>query len=132
MGSGSATFTKWLVGEGPEMVGAAGGVVGDGTFSGRVLELEPGETTVIRAVYRLTGSAVLLGTGFRDWGPVSSEVRTWFLAGYQSVNPLGRTESYWWDVLVAWSSLGMVPAGEDPTGWRSEALSQLSWPSVRT
>ena len=55
MGSGSATFTKWLIGEGPEMVGAAGGVVGDGTFSGRVLELEPGETTVIRAVYRLTG-----------------------------------------------------------------------------
>jgi len=38
------------------MVGAAGGVVGDGTVSGRVLELEPGETTVIRAVYRLTGS----------------------------------------------------------------------------
>ena len=56
MGSGSATFTKWLVGEGPEMVGVAGGVVGDGTYSGRVLELEPGDTTVVRAVYRLTGS----------------------------------------------------------------------------
>ena len=56
MGSGSATFTKWMVGEGPEMVGVAGGAVGDGTYSGRVLEMEPGDTTVVRAVYRLTGS----------------------------------------------------------------------------
>jgi hypothetical protein len=38
------------------MVGVAGGSVGDGTYKGRVLELEPGETTVIRAVYQLTGS----------------------------------------------------------------------------
>ncbi len=56
MGSSSATFTKWLVGEGPEMVGIAGGVVGEGTYSGRVLELVPGDpTTVVRAVYRLAG-----------------------------------------------------------------------------
>jgi hypothetical protein len=56
MGSSSATFTKWLVGEGPEMVGVAGGVVGDGAYSGRVLELEEGDpTTVVRAVYRLAG-----------------------------------------------------------------------------
>lgn len=56
MGSSDATFTKWLVGEGPEMTGVAGGLVGDGAFSGRVLELLPGSpTTVIRAVYRLTG-----------------------------------------------------------------------------
>ena len=56
MGSNGATFTKWLVGDGPEMLGIAGGVVGEGTYSGRVLELVPGEpTTAIRAVYRLTG-----------------------------------------------------------------------------
>jgi hypothetical protein len=56
MGSNTATFTKWLVGEGPEMVGVAGGVVGEpGVYSGRVLELEPGDTTVVRAVYRLAG-----------------------------------------------------------------------------
>ncbi|MFZ2013062.1 MAG: hypothetical protein WAV00_04505 [Nocardioides sp.] len=56
MGSRTATFTKWLVGEGPEMVGVAGGVVGDGAYSGRVLELIPGDpTTVVRAVYRLAG-----------------------------------------------------------------------------
>jgi hypothetical protein len=56
MDSNGATFTKWLVGEGPEMVGVSGGVVGDGAFSGRVLEMLPGDpTTVIRAVYRLAG-----------------------------------------------------------------------------
>jgi hypothetical protein len=37
------------------MAGIAGGAVGDGVYSGRVLELEPGDTTVVRAVYRLTG-----------------------------------------------------------------------------
>lgn len=53
----TSTFTKWLVGEGPEMVGHAGGAVGEGgTYSGRVLEMEPeGPTTVVRAVYRLAG-----------------------------------------------------------------------------
>jgi hypothetical protein len=53
----TSTFTKWLVGEGPEMVGLAGGAVGDGgTYTGRVLEMEQGDpTTVVRAVYRLTG-----------------------------------------------------------------------------
>jgi hypothetical protein len=58
MGMSTATFTKWLVGEGPEMVGVAGGVVGDdGAYAGRVLELVPGEpTTVVRAVYQLAGS----------------------------------------------------------------------------
>lgn len=38
------------------MVGVAGGVVGDGAYTGRVLELVPGDpTTVVRAVYRLAG-----------------------------------------------------------------------------
>jgi hypothetical protein len=57
MGSHASTFTKWLVGDGPEMVGVAGGAVGDGgSYSGRVLELEEGDpTTVVRAVYRLAG-----------------------------------------------------------------------------
>ena len=58
MGSTSATFTKWLVGEGPEMVGIAGGVVGDGTYTGRVLDMVVGDpTTIVRAIYRFTGSA---------------------------------------------------------------------------
>ena len=29
--TGAATFTKWMVGEGPEMAGTVGGSVGDGT-----------------------------------------------------------------------------------------------------
>ena len=56
MSTNSATFTKWMVGDGPQMTGVAGGSVGEGVYSGRVLELEPGDTTVVRAVYRLTGS----------------------------------------------------------------------------
>lgn len=83
------------------------------------------EARLDHRVVELARSAVLLGTRFRDWGPVSAEVRSWFLDGYQSTSPLSPIESDWWDVLVAWSSLGMVPAGEDPTGWRSAALRQL-------
>ncbi len=53
---GEATFTKWLVGEGPEMAGVAGGVVGDGAYSGKVLELIPGDpTTTVEARYQLSG-----------------------------------------------------------------------------
>jgi len=56
MDSGTATFTKWLVGEGPEMSGIAGGIVGDGTYSGRVLDMVEGDpTTIVRAIYRFTG-----------------------------------------------------------------------------
>jgi hypothetical protein len=57
MDSHTSSFTKWLVGEGPQMIGVAGGAVGEpGAYSGRVLELEEGDpTTVVRAVYRLSG-----------------------------------------------------------------------------
>jgi hypothetical protein len=56
MGSSSTTFTKWLVGEGPEMLGIAGGAVGDGRYAGRVLEMVEGDpTTVVRAVYGFSG-----------------------------------------------------------------------------
>jgi homoserine kinase type II len=63
------------------------------------------EARLDHRVVELARSAVLLGTRYRDWGPVSSEVRTWFLDGYQSVSSLSPAESAWWDVLVAWSSL---------------------------
>ncbi|PZR55058.1 aminoglycoside phosphotransferase [Xylanimonas oleitrophica] len=71
-------------------------------------------------------SAVLLGTQFHDWGPVTAEVRTAFLAGYQSVQPLGPEERQWWNVLVLWYSLAFVPPGDDPTGWRPAALDHLA------
>lgn len=62
-------------------------------------------------------SAVLLGTRFHDWGPVSSEVRSQLLDGYQSVRPFTAAESAWWPILVLWASLMMVPAVEDEAGW---------------
>ncbi len=71
-------------------------------------------------------SAVMLGTRFRDWGPVSAEVRTMFLAGYQSVRQLTPHEASWWDVLVLWYALALVPPGDDPTGWGASALSHLA------
>ena len=52
-----ATFTKWMVGEGPEMAGVVGGVVGDGAYAGKVLDYIPGDPTVIvEARYQFNGS----------------------------------------------------------------------------
>ena len=52
----TATFTKWLIGEGPNMAGVVGGAAGEGTYSGKVLDMDPGPTTVIAATYRFHGS----------------------------------------------------------------------------
>ena len=52
----TATFTKWLIGEGPNMAGVVGGVVGEGSFAGKVLEMNPGPTTTIRSIYGFKGS----------------------------------------------------------------------------
>ena len=54
--SDTATFTKWMVGEGPDMAGVVGGTVGDGTYSGKVLDMALGPTTTVEAIYRFTGS----------------------------------------------------------------------------
>jgi homoserine kinase type II len=76
-------------------------------------------------VVELAHTAVLLGTQYRDWGPVSREVHNWFLAGYQSVRPLRESEIQWWDALVLWFSLMFVPAGDDPTGWGASVMQLL-------
>lgn len=74
----------------------------------------------------LARSAVLLGTRYRNWGPVPREVRDAFLDGYQSVRRLGPAEHAWWDVLVLWYSLRMAPpSGDDPTGWGAAAKAQI-------
>jgi hypothetical protein len=52
----AVTFTKWMVGEGPEMAGVVGGAVGKGAYTGKVLDFNPGPTTVIAAIYQLDGS----------------------------------------------------------------------------
>ena len=50
-----ATFTKWVT-DWPNMAGTVGGAVGEGTFSGKVLDYSPGPTTVIAALYQFGGS----------------------------------------------------------------------------
>ena len=77
-------------------------------------------------VVELARSAVLLGTRFHNWGPVSAEVRAEFLAGYQSVRRLTPVEAGWWDIVLLWQVLANVPRGDDPTGWGSSALSHLA------
>ena len=84
------------------------------------------EARVDHCIDELARSAVMLGTRFRDWGPVSAEVRATFLSGYQSERRLTPAEEGWWDVLVLWYALLLVPRGDDPTGWRSSALSHVA------
>jgi hypothetical protein len=52
----TATFTKWMVGEGPSMAGVVGGAVGEGAYVGQVLDLTQGPTAVIEARYQFNGS----------------------------------------------------------------------------
>ena len=52
----TATFTKWMVGEGPLMSGIVGGVAGEGAYAGKVLDYAPGPTTVIAATYQFNGA----------------------------------------------------------------------------
>ncbi|UAL31921.1 phosphotransferase [Nocardioides rotundus] len=98
----------------------AANVLCSGSSVVAVLDFE--EARLDHRVDELARSAVLLGTRFHDWGPVSADVRAGFLAGYQSVRRLSDPEQAWWRILVLWYSLAMIPAGEDPTGWRTAAL----------
>lgn len=51
-----ATFTKWMLGDGPDMAGVVGGAVGAGSYSGRVLDYTPGPTQRIAAKYEFAGA----------------------------------------------------------------------------
>lgn len=99
-------------------------VVCAGARVAAVLDFE--EAGIDHRVVELARSAVLLGTRFHSWGPVSTEVRARFLLGYQSVRCLTPTEAAWWDILVLWHSLAMVPPGDDPTGWTASALASAA------
>lgn len=77
-------------------------------------------------VVELARSATMLGTRFQNWGPVSPEVHSQFLAGYQSVRELTPVEARWWAVLLLWQALIVVPPGDDPTGWGLSAQHQLN------
>lgn len=84
------------------------------------------EAGIEHRVVELARSAVLLGTRFRNWGPVSAGVRADFLAGYRSVRRLTPVEAGSWDVLLLWQALAIVPPGDDPTGWGRSALDHLA------
>ncbi|TCK61358.1 phosphotransferase [Curtobacterium sp. PhB136] len=88
-----------------------------------VLDFE--ELRLDHRVGEIARSAVLLGTLFRDGGPVPASVRQQFLDGYQAVQPLTDEELRWWPVLVLWYSLALVPSGDDPNGWGRAAVEQL-------
>jgi hypothetical protein len=45
-----------MVGEGPDMAGVVGGAAGEGAYVGKVLDFNPGPTTVIAARYQFNGS----------------------------------------------------------------------------
>ena len=51
----AATFTKYVT-QWPSMAGVVGGSVGDGEFSGTVIDYAPGATTLITAIYHFGGS----------------------------------------------------------------------------
>ena len=72
-------------------------------------------------ISELARSAVMLGTLFRDWGPVPPDVHRALRDGYEGFRPLTEDESNWWPLLTLWWSLLMVPAGDDPTGWGAAA-----------
>lgn len=74
----------------------------------------------------LARSAVLLGTRYREWNPVSVEVRSIFLDGYASVSALTPAEARWWPVLVLWYSVTMIPEQGESSSWSRAALEELS------
>ncbi len=84
-----------------------------------VLDFE--QLAVDHAVTDVARSAVLLGTRYHDWAPLSGAARSDFLAAYRSERPLTREEAAWLDIATLWTSLAMIPAGADPAGWASAA-----------
>ncbi|MCT1605398.1 phosphotransferase [Dermacoccus nishinomiyaensis] len=94
----------------------AANVLTRGTQVIAVLDFE--EMRFDSPVGELARSAVMLGTLFHDWGPVSPQVHEALLEGYENVRPLSEAERSWWHPLLLWWSLLMVPiSGDNPTGW---------------
>lgn len=87
------------------------------------------EARVGPRVDEIARSSVLLGTAYREWGPVTREVRTALFEGYESVSPLTNAESLWLPVLVLWYSAAMIQPNEDRARWTQAALEQLKSPS---
>jgi len=107
----------------------AANILCDGSAVVGVLDFE--ELRLDHRIVEVARSAVMLGTLFRDWGPVSASVRQQFVDGYQTVEALTAAELQWWPVLVLWYSLALVPSGDDPTGWGRAAIEVLDEHTAR-
>lgn len=102
----------------------AANILCDGSKVTAVIDFE--EARLDHCIVEATRSAVMLGTLFRDWGPVSGTVHAEFRSGYESVRPLTSVEAAWWDVLILRATLAMVSKEGDPTSWESSAQSQVA------
>jgi homoserine kinase type II len=90
-------------------------VLCDGDRVSAILDFE--EAGVDFAVDDLAKAAVLLGTQFRQWGPVSPETHDTFVAGYRAVRDLSTAEAAWLRPLMLWRTLRL--------GW-AESAGQLA------
>jgi homoserine kinase type II len=88
------------------------------------------EARLDHCIDEVARSAVMPGTRFRDWGPVSADVRAMFLSGYQSVRRLTPVEASWWDALVLLVRLGTRAARRRPDGVGTISAQPLggTWP----
>lgn len=80
--------------------------------------LDLDEVGLDQRVADLGRAAVLLATLYREWGPTPADARAALISGYCSVVELSDVELGWLDAVVLATATGMVPDGDDPTGWR--------------
>ncbi|MGC0364104.1 Ser/Thr protein kinase RdoA (MazF antagonist) [Rhodococcus sp. 27YEA15] len=76
------------------------------------------EVTVDHRVNDLAKACTYLSTLFTDWRPTPPAVRQVFRAGYESVRPLGPSESQWLEILMLWHAIAAIPV-DDSFGWAS-------------
>ena len=88
-----------------------------------ILDFE--EAGIDHPVDDLAKAVVLLGTRFRQWGPVPPETQATFVAGYRAVRALSAPEAAWLGPLILWRTLRLVSAGREPIGWAESARMQV-------
>lgn len=101
----------------------AANILCDGSAVTAVIDFE--EARLDHCIVEVTRSAVMLGTLFRNWGPVPGTVHAEFRSGYESVRALTPVEAAWWDVLVLRATLALIPQADDTSGWGASARRQI-------
>jgi len=77
------------------------------------------DVVIDHRVSDLAKASVYLGTLFTDWRPTPIAVRQSLRAGYESVRPLSRSETEWFEILELWHGLMAIPGENDTAGWAS-------------